>query len=235
MNSLGPVHRGVDRVARLGEGALQAGRPRVEPADVLPVEAEDGRLVLGAGGEPVLLVLPDRPAHLGRLGRQQFLAVPGPPGHAGRASAQDQALQRRPAVQRVLQGQHAAPGTAEQVQAVEPESGPDLGQLLDEPLHRPQRRIVGAVGAPAAELVVEDHPAPAGQGFQGLQVVVGEAGPAVQAQQRRPALAHRAVPDPPARDLDGPLVRRHTWSSGDGPSATVACPAAAVARVKLRG
>src|SRR5262249_41080522 len=66
-----------------------------EPADVLAVEAEDGPLVLGAGGEPRLLVLPDRPAYPLRLGGEQFLAVSHPPRHAGRASAKDHALQRR--------------------------------------------------------------------------------------------------------------------------------------------
>src|SRR5262249_57619040 len=92
-----PVHRVVDLVAGLGKGALQARWPGIEPADVPAVEAEDGRLVLGAGGEPRLLVLPDRTAYPLRLGGKQFLAVSHPPRHAGRASAKDHALQRRAA------------------------------------------------------------------------------------------------------------------------------------------
>src|SRR5712691_1817131 len=55
------VHRVIDVVAGFGEGALQAGRPRVETAHVLAVKAQDGGLVLGAGGEPRRLVLADDP------------------------------------------------------------------------------------------------------------------------------------------------------------------------------
>jgi hypothetical protein len=73
-----------------------------------------------------------------RLFGEQFLAVGDPADHAGRAAAQGQADQVRAAVQDVLHGQHAAPGTAEQVQAVEVEGVADLGQFLDEPVHGPE-------------------------------------------------------------------------------------------------
>ena len=53
------------------------------------------------------------------------------------------------------------------------------------------------------ELIVEDDPAPAGQRLEGLEVVVGGAGAAVQAQQRRPvSRADVVVPDLAARDID---------------------------------
>src|SRR5690349_5248177 len=87
------VHRVVDVVACFGEGALQAGRPRVEAAYVLAVEAQDGGLVLGTAGEAGRLVLADDASgFLGLLG-QEFGAVADPADHAGRAAAQDQAVQ----------------------------------------------------------------------------------------------------------------------------------------------
>src|ERR1700733_13499778 len=89
-----------------------------------------------------------------------------------------------PGVQDVLHGQHAAPGTAEQVQSFQVERGADDGQFLDEAIDGPQGEIVGAFGAAAAELVVEDDLTAVGEGFERLQVIVGEAGTAVQAQQR---------------------------------------------------
>ena len=82
--------------------------------------------------------------------------------------------------------------------SVQAERGAHLRQLLDEPVDCPQRDVVRAVGVPAAELVVEDDLPPVGQRFQWLQVVMREARPAMQAQQRRAALADRPVPDPAA-------------------------------------
>ena len=128
-------------------------------------------------------------AYLVRLGREQLVAVVHPPDHAGRAAAQDQAAQLRLTVEHVLHGQHAAPRAAEQVQLVETECSADLRQFLDEPVDCPQRDVIGTVGVAAAELVVEDHLAAVGQRLQRLQVVVREAGAAVQAQQRRRAAA----------------------------------------------
>jgi hypothetical protein len=41
----------------------------------------------------------------------------------------------------------------------------------------------------------------------------------VQAQQWRPTLAHRAVPDTPAGDVYGPFVRSHTSATdADAPA-----------------
>ena len=67
------------------------------------------------------------------------------------------------------------------MQAIEIEGRTDLGELLNEPVHVPQGEVVRAIRAPAAELVVEDDPAAVRQGFERLEVVVGEAGAAVQA------------------------------------------------------
>ena len=71
----------------------------------------------------------------------------------------------------------------------EPESRPDLGDFLDETVHRPERRVVGLVRPPAAQLIVENYLAPVAERLQRLQVVVGKARPAVQAQQRGAAFA----------------------------------------------
>jgi hypothetical protein len=119
------------------------------------------------------------------------------------------ALQAGPTVQDVLHGQHAAPGTAEQVQSGQAEGGADLGQFLNEPLDGPQRGVVRAFGPPAAQLVVEDDLAAVGERLERLQVVVGEAGAAVQAQQRGPVflrLPDTAVPDLSAGDVEVALA-----------------------------
>ena len=113
------------------------------------------------------------------------------------------------------------------MQTVQVQGLADLGQLLDEPVHRPQREIIGAIGATAAELVVEDDAAVFGEGFEGLEVVVGEAGAAVQAEQRDRVLvvADRAVPDLAAGDVDSPFFCFHAapsleTGSGGASSAT---------------
>ena len=101
------------------------------------------------------------------------------------------------------------------MQPLQAERRPYLSDLLDEALHGPQAEVVGTVRLPAAQLVVEDDPAPVGQRFQRFQVVVGEAGAAVQAQQRRPAvdrLADGPEPDAAARDLDVAFFLGHAVS-----------------------
>ena len=57
----------------------------------------------------------------------------------------------------VVDRQPAAPGLPEEVTDVEAERGAHLVDLLDGAVDRPQRRVVGLVGAPAAELVVDDR------------------------------------------------------------------------------
>ena len=101
------------------------------------------------------------------------------------------------------------------MQAVNIQGRTDQGHLLDETLDGPQGEIVGAFGAAAAQLVVEDDLTPVGERLERLQVIVGETGAAVQAQQRHPAaggLADGPVPDLSAGNLDGALVRRHLAS-----------------------
>jgi AcrR family transcriptional regulator len=131
------VHRVVYVIAGLGERPFKAGRPRVHPAHVLAVKAQDGGLVFGAGGKAAVLVLLDRGPGLGGLQGEEFGAIGDPSRHAGRAAAQDQAVQVGRAIQHVLHGEHATPGTAEQMHSVQVEGGADLGQLFDEAAHRP--------------------------------------------------------------------------------------------------
>ena len=101
--------------------------------------------------------------------------------------------------------EHPAPGLPEQVEVVgDAEVLDHGGQLLDEQLHAPERRVgVRQVrAAPAAELVVvHDRAAAArGQPGHGQRVVVGRAGPAVQDDERRPGapgeVAGHPVPGP---------------------------------------
>jgi hypothetical protein len=186
---------------------------------VLAVEAQDGGLVLGAGGEADRLVLADDAPGFPWLLGEQRLAVADPADHAGRAAAQDQALQRRPAVQDVLHGQHPAPGTAEEVQAVKFKSRTDLREFLHEAFHVPQGDVGRAVRTAAAQLVVEEDPAAFGQDLERLEVVVGEAGAAVQAEQRCGVrvVADGAVPDLAAGHVDVALFALHAAMSSLSP------------------
>ncbi len=93
-------------------------------------------------------------------------------------------------------------------------------QLVDEELDRPEVGIVRPVGAPTAELVVDDDAAAlVCQLLERLEVVVRGAGPAVEAHERDSALrAYVAVPrvEPAERDatLDDPHGRRGSMIEG---------------------
>ena len=54
-------------------------------------------------------------------------------------------------------------------------SGQPVNPPLVEPVHVPQGEITRAIRASAAELIVEDDPAAVREGFERLEVVVGEA------------------------------------------------------------
>jgi hypothetical protein len=102
------------------------------------------------------------------------------------------------------------------VQPVQAESLTDLLQFPDEPVDGPQAQIAGPVGAAAAQLVIEDDPAAVGQRFQRLQVVVREAGTAMQAQQRGGIgvlAANRAVEDLAVGELQVALFGTHAAPS----------------------
>jgi hypothetical protein len=95
------------------------------------------------------------------------------------------------------------------VKAVEPERLTDDRELLDEAVDLPERSVVGAVRAPAPELVVEDDRPPAGELLEILQVVVREAWASVEAEKRNTAaLADAPVPDAPPGDVDVTLLAR---------------------------
>src|SRR5919199_3147970 len=99
--------------------------------------------------------------------------------------------------------------------AVEAESRPHRGQLLDEAVDLPEGLVVGPVGLPAPELVVEVDPAPVAEPVQLLEVVVREAGAAVQAEKRDTvAAADASPPDAASRDVDEALVARSADPTG---------------------
>jgi hypothetical protein len=98
------------------------------------------------------------------------------------------------------------------VQAVKIEGRTDLGEFRYEPVHVPQGKVVRAIRTPAAELVVEDDPAPIRQGFERFEVVVSEAGAAVQAEQRGAVgvVAYGAEPDLATGNVEVTLFDFHT-------------------------
>lgn len=88
---------------------------------------------------------------------------------------------------------------------------PHLFDLRHEARRLPEGQVVRLVGVPGAKLVVTHHQEViSGLRHQGLQVPRTRPRPAVQQQQRRRiGPPHPLVPDPPAGDLDVPLVARH--------------------------
>src|SRR5262249_31057597 len=119
----GQVHVG----AHPGKGALHTSGPRILPADVPPVELRYRPLVFGAGEVAARLVAVENVAdRLVEFG-PELRAVGDPARDAGRRAAEDQACERGPAVEGVLEGEPAAPGVAEQVHAIEPERGAHRG------------------------------------------------------------------------------------------------------------
>src|SRR6185437_12902659 len=105
-------HGLVDIGAHPGEGPLHTVRPWVLPAQVPPVELGDRPRVFGTGEIAGRLVavehVTDRFVEFG----PQLRAVGDPARNAGRRTAEDQAFEPRPAVERVLQGEPAAPRVA---------------------------------------------------------------------------------------------------------------------------
>jgi hypothetical protein len=82
---------------------------------------------------------------------------------------------------------------------LKPKARTQVVELLDERLDDPERRVVGPVGDPAAELVVEDDAPPLlGQRPEPLERVVRAAGPAVQADERQTPW-RLGVPEDPVR------------------------------------
>src|ERR1039457_340635 len=92
------------------------------------------------------------------------------------------------------------------MEAVELEGTTHGLQLTNEARHRPQRGVGGLVGAPAAELVIEDPTAAIRQLPIWVDVVVRHPRPTVQAEQRHSALTHAAVPNAASWDFDHALT-----------------------------
>jgi hypothetical protein len=79
---------------------------------------------------------------------------------AGAGAGEDQARKTRRLAKGVLHRKHAAPGVAEQVHTIETERTADCADFVDKRVYDPQGRVVGMVGFPAAELVIENDRAP---------------------------------------------------------------------------
>ena len=116
--------------------------------------------------------------------------------------------------QGVLDAEQPAPRLAEQVEVLEAEGDAHLLDLVDEAVEVPQRRVVGLRAVGAAELVVVDD-LDAGlrqERVEALEVLVADARPAVQDEQRDVAAADPPGPDPlrpdRRRDRDPPGTAR---------------------------
>jgi hypothetical protein len=98
------------------------------------------------------------------------------------------------------------------VHAVQAQYPSHRGELVDERLDRPQRRVVWTVGSSAAQLVIaDDGTTGLRQDLQRLELIAGRSWPAVQQQEREPArrgmvqVANDSVPGTHAPKRDEPL------------------------------
>ncbi len=221
-----PPHRVVDLVVRRAQRLLEKRRPRVEPAEV-PVEERLHRLlVLGIVGGAGRLVpvqhLPDLERQLGAEA-QRLLA---PERGARQRRREDEALEALRLRERVLERKHPSPRMAEQMDPVEAQRVAQVGELREEELHRPERRIRRLRRSLRTELVVEDEPPLVGERLEEAHAAARAARAAVQEHERQPA----AFPDSPvpglvAPERDPPLVdaRAHsgvTYAAESPPSTT---------------
>src|SRR6266545_1558899 len=216
-----PVHRPVDEPVPLDEveRAQHILGPLVQTADVPLVEDQAGVLVLLQIGRPRLLVPAQRLLHIFRELGAETTRLGDPLRNARRRARQDEARKAGRLRERVLHGEHPAPRAPEEVDPVEPELAPDGADLVHEQLDRVEGRILGEIGLPAAELVVEDRaPARPGERLERLEVVMRRTRPAVEEQHGElPSLlrvADDAVPDLVAAKGQPPLDRAHEWGTG---------------------
>ena len=101
------------------------------------------------------------------------------------------------------------------MEPIQAEGVADGADLIDEGVHDPESEVVRMVRLAAAQLVVENDRAPGlGQDRQILQVVVRNAGTAMEDEQGKPParsgrVAQHLVPRPVAAEQHSPLRHRH--------------------------
>ena len=178
-------HRFVDVLAALG----------APPADLDAVGA-----AVDVAGLEVVLASAELVVESLRLGR---------PLRRGRERrAQDQALERLLPCERVLEREHPAPRRAEQVHAIEPEVRAQRVELVEEDGDAPVD-LLRRLRPPAPELVVEHHGPLVGEPLESREVVVRRPGPAVEREERDPALADPAKPGAVPAKVDVSLLGYH--------------------------
>ena len=154
--------------------------------------------------------VPAREQRVALLGWHRFHQAPQlvaqERARAGRRG-EDQGAQQGRVLERPLLREHPAEAVAQQVDAPEIERRAHLLDLAHEPLHGPERRVVGRLGLAAAELVVEDDAEVVGrQVGDRVEVRARAAGPTVQAEERARAGAVDPVGDLTALDGHAPLL-----------------------------
>ena len=201
------------------------------------VQERDRGLVLGVIERALGLVALHHGDRLGTQGAAQALELGGEMRDVGDRVGEDQGAQRFGVGERVLDGEPAAPGMAEQMHPAEAQRPADGLGLRDVAADGPQGWVGRAVRGAGAELV-EGHHAEAVLGQAGMslaQVVAGQAGAAIEAEERLVAPAElvgddRVAVDPdlvPAvgRDLVPHRLRRPLPWRGPGRSSAPGAPA----------
>jgi hypothetical protein len=99
----------------------------------------------------------------------------------------------------------------EEMHALESEPVPHGVDLVDEAIHPPQPLVAGTIGSSTTELAIEHHPPAVREAPEGFEVVVGEAGAAVQTDQRcGVAATDNNVGNPPSLDFDVAFLRHRS-------------------------
>jgi hypothetical protein len=114
-------------------------RPRIEPAEMAPVEDHARRLVLRIVGRLRFLVPAEGLLDLRREQRAQPVRLGDEVGERGGRVGEDECAQPGRVRERVLLAEEPAPGLAEDVVAVgDPERADEVVQLPDEQVDRPE-------------------------------------------------------------------------------------------------
>lgn len=179
------LHLVVNVERGIAEGAGDWFGPRVCPTDALGIELlHHDALVFG------IVIIAGRFEAIqfctGFLCQKAFEVVEtGEVGvDSGRHVGDNEAAQVLLVLQGVFNGEHSTPGLPVEHEVFKAESDPDPFDLFAVAVAGPERGISGAVGVSAAKLVVVEH-LDAGLGqerLHGFEVLVGEAGAAVQEQ-----------------------------------------------------
>ncbi len=202
----------------------QAFRLRLDSTHVPQLEDPTSLLVGRSVGGARRLVRAQCVPHLGWEPVIDARTVGGVCQVGGQRTGEDQARDAARLAQGVFEREHAAPGMAKEMDAVEPERVTHRREFVYEEADAPERRIIQPLGIATPELVVQDDRAPGlRQRLQRLKVIVWHPGTAVQYEQRDRSrrrageVADDAVPRPETTERNDAFAGPYRAGHDDAP------------------